>query len=90
MYNEVQFDEQTTGFSRRDLPVEQKSKMAKLFQGMGVPEEYVSYVMIGVAIVVFIIAGFILFKPSGGNKHLPMSKEALDKLMQTPPALIGK
>ena len=87
MYNEVQFEDQNVDF-HRNARVVQKSTMVKLFEKMGVPEEYVSVVMIGVAVVFFVIAGFILFKPSSGNKHPRMTKEALDKLMQTPPTLI--
>ena len=74
MYNEVQFDEQTTGFSRKDLSVEQKSKMVKLFEKMGVPEEYVSVVMIVVAVVFFAVTVLVFFSNNSGIKRLSPDK----------------
>ena len=67
MYNEVQFEDQNVDF-HRNARVVQKSTMVKLFEKMGVPEEYVSVVMIGVAVMFFVIAGFILFSNTSGQK----------------------
>ena len=66
MYNEVQFEDQNVDF-HRNARVVQKSTMVKLFEKMGVPEEYVSVVMIGVAVVFFVISVFVFVKSSGGD-----------------------
>ena len=70
MYNEVQFEDQNVDF-HRNARVVQKSTMVKLFEKMGVPEEYVGVVMIGVAVVFFVIAGFILFSSSAQKTSIP-------------------
>ena len=73
MYNEVQFEDQNVDF-HRNARVVQKSTMVKLFEKMGVPEEYVSVVMIGVVVLTFIISILILFSNNSGIKRPPPDK----------------
>ena len=75
MYNEVQFEDQNVDF-HRNARVVQKSTMVKLFEKMGVPEEYVSVVMIGVAVVFFVLSVFVIFR-SSKNQKSPVSKEMM-------------
>ena len=67
MYNEVQFEDQNVDF-HRNARVVQKSTMVKLFEKMGVPEEYVSVVMIGVAVMFFVITILVFIGQSSTSK----------------------
>ena len=88
MYNEVQFEDQNVDF-HRNARVVQKSTMVKLFEKMGVPEEYVSVVMIGVAILAFIFSIYILkisvFKGTNQDKHAIYQEDLTPTIRATLP-----
>ena len=66
MHNGVQFDEQNTEQYRLSRNVDtQKSAMVRLFVSLGVPEKYVNYAMILIAIIFFAISIFIFIRPPG-------------------------
>ena len=76
--SQVEFDEQNIDSYRSyDQP---KGVMIKIVESFGVPEEYVNFVLVGLAVVIFIIAGLVFYKfnanpgpvlPSNANSTVP-------------------
>ena len=64
---QVEFDEQNTDLYQTGYE-EAKGAMIKLVESFGVPEEYVNFVLIGVAVVIFIISGLVFYKSTASPR----------------------
>lgn len=88
MSNEVQFDfdeEQRPEYNHSGSKLSRL--VVKLSGGLVKDEIQANYVLLGVAILAFIISLYLFF---GATREVPLDKKSMEQMLQVHPELIGR